>query len=109
VDLGSDGGVLSGGGSEAACSAVRCGGCWSFARRGECGAGSSEVGTVVGWATRASSDPDPLLPVIFLPLPWVGFRDGAGQICLQLAGFASSGGGWTLRRAIPSVSPGWRP
>ena len=51
------------------------------------------VGTLVGWATGASSDPGPLLLPSAFPLPRAGFHGGAGRFCLLLAGVACCGAG----------------
>jgi hypothetical protein len=102
-------GVSCGGGSEAARStvltrcdgsgchassrgatavAVRCGGYWRSYAAWWIRGGSARVGTLVDWATRASSDPGLLLPAICRPLslgwlPWRSWSDllAAGQLC----------------------------
>ena len=73
--------------------ATWCGGCWRPCAAWLCRVGSEGVGTVMGWTTRASSDPDPLRSVIGLPpFFWAGSCGRAGLICVLLASFASSGG-----------------
>jgi hypothetical protein len=70
---------------------------------GGCEVSSVGAGSVVGWATGASSNPGPHLPAI-CPPPCSDCLGGAGRICVLLAGLAGSGGAQTLRRASPGFS-----
>jgi len=85
-----------------------------------CGAGSAGVGTLVGWATGASSDPGPLLPTICLspssgwfswwswpvlpaagrrcPLRWGGGLSGGFPQCFS---WSASLGPVSRRRTLP--------